>query len=373
LDELDELLRREIPDIEERFKEAHARNAKMEFYAALVDDQLHGMCIAALKDGTYNNLGDILTACGRLEADLTSWGATVREHNNQLSPDRVSRCIKKFPRSSRSSQVIDRDAHTMAMAWRRRRREQSQNWPGAWIITSDRLMAPAYRAVSTDRVPLTLSLPQWTTVVSISAPLSDLRGLATAAAGQFAEEAMWQLPARFPADFAMSLAAQLSPNQGGSDMDLRHAQMMLSLPEMLDKLASNSSPTAIAATVLAARTKRVDAMTQMEKERHKDEFAGVNVEVSEAHNAAREARIRELEAENEKAQLAAQLADARAQSAAVETTLAETRTRHRRILWSLLLIATTCAFPVSGVMTNNSLSTLIGVALVMGIVVITTR
>jgi len=380
LDELDQLLRREIPEIEERFKEAHSRNAKVEFYAALVDDQLHGMCIAALNDGTYKRLSDILKACSQLESDLTSWGVNVREHNNQLSPERVSRCIEalkeqiqKIPRSSRSSQVIERDANTMAMAWRRRRREQSHSWPGAWIITSDRLMAPAYRTISSDRVSLTLSLPQWTTVVSISAPPSDLRGLASAAAGQFAEETMWQLPARFPADFAMSLAAQLSPNQGGSDMDLRHAQMILSLPEMLDELETSSSATAIAATVLAARTKRVDAMTQREKDRHKDEFARVNVEASEAHDAAREARIRELEAENEAARLAKELAAERAKSEAAEATLKETRIKHRRILWSILLVSIACVFPVVGVITNNSLSALIGVGLALGMTVLAVR
>lgn len=380
LEELDQLLRREIPEVERRVIEAHKRNAKVEFYAALVNDQIQGMCIAALKDGTYKSLSEILPACGRLEGDLTSWGATVREHNNHLSQERVDRCIgalkeqvEKSSRAGRSSQVIDRDANTMAMAWRRRRREQSSNWPGAWIITSDRLMAPAYASVSTDRVSLTLSLPQWTTVVSISAPVGDLRGLATAAAGQFAEEAMWQLPARFPGDFAMSLASQLSPDQGGSDMDLRHAQMMLSLPEMLDELAIKSSPTSIAATVLAARTKRVDAMSQREKQRHQDAFAHANIQASEAHNQAREARIRELEAEKEKSELAIELATARADSAEAARKLGETKTRHRRVLISIALIAVACSFPLIGVVTNNSLGALIGVISLIAMITVAVR
>ncbi|MEJ1114201.1 hypothetical protein WBN73_07450 [Paenarthrobacter sp. CCNWLY172] len=380
LDELHQLLRREIPEVEKRVREAHKSNTRVEFYATLVEDQIHGICIAALRDGTYKNLNEMMTACERLEEDLVSWGATIRDHNNELSGDRVSRClsalqeqIDKSMRSWRSGPALERDADTMAMAWRRRSREQSKNWPGAWVITSDRQMSPAYAAISSDRVSLTLSLPQWTTVVSISAPEENLRDLATAAAGQFAEEAMWQLPARFPGDFAMRLAAQLSPNQGGSDMDLRHAQMMLSLPEMLDEFEAKSSTTAIAAAVLAARTKRIDAMMHQEKERQVDALARVTVEASEAHEEAREARIRELEVGKENADLANQLQEALSKAAASDSALAENRTRHRRILISIALCLITAVFPSVGVTTNNSVGAIVGLVALGGMITIATR
>lgn len=380
LDELFQLLRREIPEVEKRVREAHTRNTRVEFYASLVEDQIHGICIGALKDGTYKNLSEMMAMCQRLEEDLVSWGATVRSHNNELSADRVARCqaalqeqIDKGMRSWRSSYAIERDADTMAMAWRRRSRELSKNWPGAWIITSDRQMAPAYASISSDRVSLTLSLPQWTTVVSISAPVEDLRSLATAAAGQFAEEAMWQLPARFPGDFAMGLAAQLSPKQGGSHMDLRHAQMMLSLPEMLDEIETKSSPTAIAAEVLAARTKRVDAMMLQEKNRQNDALARATVEASEANEQAREARIRELEVERENAELSSQLKEARDEAAAKENALTEAKVKNRRVLWSIALCLIAAIFPVIGVLTNNSLGALVGIVALGGMVTITTR
>lgn len=380
LDELYQLLRREIPEVQKRVREAHNRNTRVEFYAALVQDQIHGICIGALKDGTYKNLSEMMAMCERLEEDLVSWGATVRNHSNELSADRVSRCqtalqeqIDKGTRSWRSGYAIERDADTMAMAWRRRSREQSKNWPGAWIITSDRQMAPAYASISSDRVSLTLSLPQWTTIVSISAPLEDLRGLATAAAGQFAEEAMWQLPARFPGDFAMGLAAQLSPKQGGSHMDLRHAQMMLSLPEMLDEIETKSSSTAIAAAVLAARTKRVDAMMLQEKNRQSDALARATVEASEAHDQAREGRIRELEIERENAELTSQLKEAREEAAAKESALAESKIRNRRVLWSVALCLVAAVFPVVGVLTNNSVGALVGIVALGGMITISTR
>lgn len=379
LDELEQLLHREIPAVERRFREAHERHARVEFYAALVDDQIQGMCISALKDGTYRSLNEMLAACGRLESDLGTWGVTVREHNNHLSPDRVTRCVdalkEQIKRSSRerSSQVIGRDADTMAMAWRRRRREASSDWPGAWVITSDRVIAPAYASISTDRVSLTLTLSQWTTVVSISAPASDLTGLATAAAGQFADEAMWQLPARFPGDFAMALAAQLSPQQGGSDMDLRQAQMMLSLPHMLDELESKASPTSIAATVLSTRTRRVDGMAQRERERHLDAFAQASVQANEALKEAREAKIGELQAQLAKSDLEVQLEEARRAVSDNETKLVETKMRHRRVLCSIALIAVACVFPVVGIVSNNSIGTLVSFISLVAMVTISVR
>lgn len=379
MEELNQLLQREVPAVEKRFREAYKNDTKLEFYATLVDDQIQGMLIGALQDGTYKNLTDLLTTAGRLESDLESWGAHVREHHNQMSQEYVIRCIDAMngqvnnSSRARSAQVIERDAHSMTMAWRRRRREESSNWPGAWVITSDRQIAPAYASISTDRVSLTLTLPQWTTVVSISAPLDDLRELASAAAGQFVEESMWQLPARFPGDFAMSLASQLSPNQGGSDMDLRHAQMMLSLPEMLDELATTSSPTAIAATVLAARTKRVEAIANREKVRDRNAFAQANILANDANEAAQRARISELEAKNDKIRLETELANERVISSNAEARLTATKTRHRRVLWSIALVALTCIFPIVGILAANTFVAVVGVILTLTMAFVSVR
>jgi hypothetical protein len=200
-----------------------------------------------------------------------------------------------------------------------------------------------------------------------------LTGLATAAAGQFADEAMWQLPARFPGDFAMGLAAQLSPQQGGSDMDLRQAQMMLSLPHMLDELESKASPTSIAATVLSSRTRRVDAMTQRERERHLDAFAQANVQAHEALEEAREAKIGELQAQLAKSALEVQLEAARSAATDNETKLAEAQMRHRRVLGSIALISVACAFPIVGVVSNNSIGTLVGLISLVGMATISVR
>jgi hypothetical protein len=171
----------------------------------------------------------------------------------------------------------------------------------------------------------------------------------------------------------MGLAAQLSPQQGGSDMDLRQAQMMLSLPHMLDELESKASPTSIAATVLATRTRRVDGMAQRERERHLDAFAQASVQANEALEEAREAKIGKLQAQLEKSDLEVQLEAARRAAADNETKLAEAKLRHRRVLCSIALIAATLAFPIVGIVSNSSMGTLVGCISLVGMVTISVR
>lgn len=376
LEELTELLTREIPRVEKRFREAHETNTKLEFYAALVEDQIHGICIAALRDNTYPNLQAILAACHELRGRLESLGVHVRHHNNEISPDRRATCLTALKEQlnkslhHRSATVIGRDADTLAMAWRRRQRESSRNWPGAWVITSDRSMAAAYGTISTDRVSITLSPSQWTTVVALSAEASELVSLASAAAGQFAEESMWQLPARFPGDFAMGLATQLSPDQGGSDLDLRQAQLLLSLPEMLDKIEADSSPTAVASAVLASRTKRIDNMAQRERERHRDALATAEIAAGDAEKARLQAQVREQKSAAERTQLEAELAAEKASSATKDAELNTQKTRHRRILISIGLTLASAFFTALAAVFGTIIHTAISacVLLVCGIV-----
>jgi hypothetical protein len=379
LEELTELITREIPRIEKRFREALETNTKLEFYAALVEDQIHGICIAALKDNTYTNLQAMLAACHALKGRLESLGVHVRHHNNEISPDRRATCLaalneqlSKSPHF-RSATVVGRDADTLAMAWRRRRRESSKNWPGAWVITSDRSMAAAYGAISTDRVSITLSPSQWTTVVALSAEASDLVSLASAAAGQFAEESMWQLPARFPGDFAMGLATQLSPDQGGSDLDLRQAQLFLSIPEMLDKIEAESSPMAVASAVLASRTRRIDNMAKRERERHRDALAMAEIAAGQAEKAALEAQVREQKAAADRTQLESELAAEKASSATKDTELNAQKTRHKRILISIALTLASAAFAVAAAVFGTVIHTAISACVLVVCVVVCLR
>ncbi|MGK3709794.1 hypothetical protein [Arthrobacter sp. IK3] len=345
IDELLELLEREIPNLESLYREAHNRNARMEFYASLVDDQLHGIIISALREGTYKSLTEVTAAANSLVSRLEDMGVQVRTHGNEVSAEHRQKCHEalceylEHSHRTRSQKVIERDAETMTMAWRRRRRETSQHWPGAWIITTDQAMSPAYSKVSNDRVSLTLSLAQWTTIIAISARPDELVQLATVAAGQFVDEAIWQLPARYPPEFAIQLAAQLSPEQGGSNLDLHQAQALYPLPEMLDKIASDASPTQLASDVLAERTRRFNALNNIDRRKRDERIARAYVDATEAKDRELEAHRKLNQKVDESQRLEIELAALRAEKDATDLRMRQQRLRHKRTLISIALCA----------------------------------
>lgn len=277
LEEMVDLLEREIPRIQRDFTKALESHTKSEWYAALDQDQLPSMCVEVLRDGTYGTIDEILGAARKLRTRLENIGVTVRVHGNDADQAYVDRsrtalAAQLDERSvKRSPIVIDRDAHSMAMAWRRRRRQRISKWPGAWIITTDRQIGPAYLAVQRDdRVSLTLSPAQWTSLLSVSATPASVVELATAAAGQLVDEAMWLIPARFPGDVALALARQLSPEHGGSDTDVRMAQ--LTLDDVFGGTNGEHSASEMAAAVLSKRTRRINDL-QEQRKRDLEKFA----------------------------------------------------------------------------------------------------
>lgn len=344
LEELHDLVERELPKLRHRYQEAHERNARMDFYATLVDDQFHGIIISALSEGTYKSLHDVSQTALHLTGRLEALGVVVRDHGNSIAPDRREQCKKSLTeylevtQKTRSIRVIDRDADTMAMAWRRRRRENSAHWPGAWIITTDQAMDPAYASISNDRVSITLTLAQWTTVLAISAEPGELVQLAAVAAGQFVDEAIWQIPVRFPEEFAMKLAAQLSPEQGGSNLDVHLAQKISSLPEMLDQIASDTSPTSLASKVLAERAKRLNTLNEQDRSQRDKKIASAYVDVSTAQEGELAAQRELAMAVQKNTQLNSELAEAQRLKDESAQQLKSQSTRHRRIFWSIGIV-----------------------------------
>lgn len=264
LEELIGLTEREVPRVRESLIRALNEGVRAEWYASLVADQLPSYCIEALRDGTYSSIEQMIQAAKAMVDTLAELGVIVRPHFNDRDHNYVSRCKDALEKVlegvgvGRSAAVIQRDADSMAMVWRRRRRETPKRaWPGGWIITPDRHMATAFRSLDrVDSVPLTLSLPQWTTILSVTVPPAEVVDLASAAAQQLVEEAMWLLPSRFPSDVAMELAKQISPDHGGSATDLRHAQLTLDVA--LNGHGGPRSATSMAAEVLESRNSRRD-------------------------------------------------------------------------------------------------------------------
>ncbi|GGJ73285.1 AAA family ATPase [Glutamicibacter ardleyensis] len=374
IEELNELVEREIPNLRNIYIEASKSNTRLDFYAGLVDDQFHGMVIMALREGTYKSLDDVVVAAKSLTKRLNEMGVVVRHHGNGISPDRKESChnalneyLSQFTRQ-RSSRVVLRDAETLTMAWRRRRRESSANWPGAWIITTDRAMNHAYGSVSNDRVPITLTLAQWTTVLSISAEPEELSGLASLAAGQFVDEAIWDLPARFPKEFAIKLATRLSPEQGGSNLDLYHARLH-NLPEMLDEIAQNSTPSSLAAEVMASRARRLNALNDIDRSYRNEQIASAYVDVTDAQARELEAQRKLNHAEQERQKLMQELQTEQRARTEEKNHANRDKKRFKRILISILVVfVALLSFVISLIFGGVSVAIISGVAVLASLV-----
>jgi len=328
LEELAELLEREVPIVANQVREALMRGTSSELYATLVDDQLPSIFIESLRDGTYHH-EDLAHAHQGLDVELERVGVTVRDHNNDIEgPHWVNKCRAALDSlvNDRSEIVIDRDAQTMAMAWRRRRGHRVQrgnSWPAAWVITFDRKMGPAYNKIKLqdEKLSLTLSPSQWMTLVSLSTDAASTDKLASMAAAQLIDEAMWHLPMRFPSAVAMDLAAALSPSKGASDTDVRVAQ--LSLDHVLDDGARTG--VSMAAEVLEGRMQRTSAIQNAQTDR-------ARVEADLAVATALNARLDASDARAEAAEAKGALADERQRNTEVTSDRDWTKTQLRRVL-----------------------------------------
>ncbi|WP_341946401.1 hypothetical protein [Microbacterium sp. LWH11-1.2] len=334
IDELIRVVDVELPQIRQQFQQAHARGIKEEWYASLSADQLASYAIEVLRDGTYRSLDQMLGAARAVSSRLEELGVTVRDHFNDNDRANVDRCRAaldiELAGSHRSTNAIQRDAESMAIIWRRRRRQGSANrWPGGWIITPDRHLSAPYASLErSDKVAISLSLAQWSTLLSVTVPPADVVSLAEAAATQLVEEAMWLLPSRFPSEVALELAERLSPQRGGSETDIRYAQMTLDLALDADK--NERSANAIAADVLEARTKRQERITRLELETTNAALATAEASRVTAQSlaSARENEARSARAEVESSNL---------EISALKDRVNWQRDQLKRVLWSVAM------------------------------------
>ncbi|MBP2420716.1 hypothetical protein [Microbacterium imperiale] len=293
----------ELPRIRRSFQQAHDRGIKEEWYASLSADQLASYAVELLRDGTYKSLDQLLGAAEAISKRLDDLRVIVRPHHNENDRANVERCKAALEDEldgfSRSANAIQRDAESMAVVWRRRRRQNaSTRWPGGWIITPDRhLAAPYSTLVRTDRISISMSVSQWSTLLSVTVPPTDVVSLAEAAATQLVEEAMWLLPSRYTSDVALELAQLLAPGNGGSSTDVRYAQMTLDLA--LDSGNNERTATAIAADVLAARTKRQEQLARQKVESANHTAAAAEASRRAAQSLAAEKGVEARSAQDE--------------------------------------------------------------------------
>lgn len=320
LQELTDLLERDVPNVVRSLQDAHAQGIREEWYASLTDDQLPALFVEAMQDGTYKTPEQLIVAGKQLAGFLGGLGVVVRPDGNDADADRVANCKESLQEQlaegnrTRAGQAIERDARTMAATWRRRRRQTRSQWPGAWVITRDRVMAPAYhRSNARDPVSLTLTMSQWMSLIAISAKPAELLELASASADQLIHEAMWVIPTRFPPDVALSLALKLAPRSGGSDTDMRVAQ--LTIDEVLDDADAESTAVRVASKVMASRVNRLNSL-------HNQHAEAARLAVQRAEKAAETAEVRAKVAREAEAASRAEVADLRAEANKLESTVA---------------------------------------------------
>lgn len=296
IEEAQQVIHRDVPEINKTLVGALQQGSQQAWYASLTEDQLPSLCVEVLQDGTYRNLEQLLAAADRLAERLSDLGVTVRAHGNK-DEGRVTRLYDALEnqlseRNHRSDQVLQRDADTMAVIWRRRERQRGSHWPGGWVVTKDRYMAPAYaEAEPRDHVSLTITAAQWATLLAVSAAPAEVERLAQAAAGQFMDDAAWTIPVRYPPDVAIDLARQLSPEQGGSETDIRVAQM--TLDEALDEPTGAS----VASLVLAERARRINKIASTDKRRLTEGLAAARESAAAAQTKAQDADNQRLRSE----------------------------------------------------------------------------
>jgi hypothetical protein len=360
IEELINLVTREVPRIRSDFTKAHKAGVKEEWFANLTEDQLTTYAVEVLRDGTYSSLEQMVTAAESIEVELARLGVEVRPHFNDADRSYVDRCRAaldaELDGSYRSPTVVQRDAESMAVVWRRRRREPKKgHWPGGWVITPDRHLGAAF--ASLDRahsVPITLSLSQWSTLLSVTIAPTDVVALAEAAATQLVEEAMWLLPSRYPSDVALQLAERLAPASGGSETEIRYAQVTLDLA--LDDDRNARSANAIAADVLAARTKRRDRLAEIQVE-----TSAKAVVDAEAARAAAQALA--IEKSNEIASARLQADEDAKTMQGLQSELNWQRSRVGRIAWSAFFAIVGVGALVVAVILGAWLIVLVGMVL----------
>ena len=268
LEELRELVARieiENPDIAHYFQGAGDQAGVAGW---IISDDAAATWLAAVDEGRYRDWAQFRATVGSLGTSLQSIGVVVRSHGNTHRDD-VDTCERALTRDieqrggHRTPQAARRDAETMAMALRTRKRKPPRTFfPGAWVVTPDSHMGPAYEQMTGDTIPLAITPMAWLTIVSNCAPPAEARELINAAAAPLLrEETFMTIAGRFPAKTAIKLAQTLGPANGGSSLDMRIAQM--SFGDLLRANASledgaNELTSRIVVEVMRRRTERLN-------------------------------------------------------------------------------------------------------------------
>lgn len=274
-------------------------------FGRLVDNDIVALAAAAVAEGRYEYWESFEEAGRSIRPYLTELGVTCRPHGNH-DPSTVAECrqalVSELAARDRHRALanIDRDADTMAMAWRvRRRTSLSSTWPGAWVITSDTCIAPAMNAVEeSGQWPFTLSMPQLAALIARCADVPSIAELTLAAAALATHDAGDALACRYPLAVAGELAHALTEGSAASDTDIRIAQAGLRGALSTSDI---SDPAIVASRVMASRQRRIKLASDSHTEAMKAQMTAAQDQVRARENELRhdKEQIKELQAEVE--------------------------------------------------------------------------
>jgi hypothetical protein len=197
--------------------------------AALEDTDVLTTYVQAVEAGLVRGWDDFERRVRELPARLRGLGAEVRPHGN-TDHEQVDSCRKALREvladsgRGRSARAIDRDAETLSMALRHRRRHRRENpqvqWPGLFVLTTDTRLSPAYRTLDTSSdLPLALRPEQFALLLARVRPVPEARELAAVAASLLTRGIADRVTMRYPPQVAVELASSLAGT------DLRVAQL----------------------------------------------------------------------------------------------------------------------------------------------------
>ena len=202
LDELNEVVDRVEERIVPGLLEALESGVSSRVYASSVNEQILELFLEATEAGRSRRWEDFAVRARNLKIELSDLGVEIRDHGNSQR-QRVSQLDGQLTLEvgktliHRGAKQIARDAESMEMVWRARRRASNKKaslWPGGWLITLNRKIDPTYRSVNgSDPEPLVLTPGQWATLVTETAAAPEVRDLIEAAASFLRQEAVLRI------------------------------------------------------------------------------------------------------------------------------------------------------------------------------------
>jgi hypothetical protein len=294
-------------------------------FGRLVDNHVVALAAEAVVEGRYRNWEEFERAASGMRTRLRDLDIACRPHGN-YDADTVGKCRRALANQlalrgrHRPEANLDRDAHTMAMLWRARRRSATSRWPGGWVVSSDQSLTPAMAEIEENEPwPFALTLPQLAAILTRCGDVPSLADLTRATATLLTQDAAESLACRYPAVVASELARSLAARGGGTPTDIRIAQGGLN--ELLSG-ADIVDPGVVTSMVMNARQRRLNLAlgSQTAIMKAKTIAAEDQVRAREAEILAERAKVDQVRADlfSERAELdrvQRELADQKAETA----------------------------------------------------------